>query len=229
MARFIKAVAPLLDGHEALSTMAVIVGCDAIERDKAALDALVARLAEAQVPFSISVEGNDLLERSVTGDDLDGCSAILIASPSLLAEAARRRVHELAGDRPCVEHFGGKLPTQLPRPIALGGQGAERVWVLPRAVPDDANAPVAVHLLNRDYDAAARAMRPAGPLEVLLDGELFPGRTFTQARLHQPRPLATLPTDDEVHQSEPLTLQRDNGRLKLSVPELELWGIVELT
>ena len=226
MARFIKAIAELLDGHETLSTVAVVIGCDAIERDSSNLNALAVRLADANIPFCVAVEGNDLLEREVRADDLAGCCAVVIASPAFLPEKAIERVKELAGDRPVAEHHGGGLPGFLPRPIGI--DGAEGVWVLPRMVPGDAVAPVAVHLLNRDYDAETRAMRAKGPFTLRLDDALFGGRRFTSAKLHQPRLFAKLPEGEEFDEVTPLETTQSEGHIELTIPGLELWGVVEL-
>lgn len=227
MAHFIKSTARLLDHRQTISTVAVVVACDAIERDLSSLNALAARLAAANVPFSVAVEGNDLLERQVTAEDLEGCSAILLASPAFLSDETMERVRKLAGDRPVAEHFGSSLPGFLPRPIKV--QGAENVWVLPRAVPGDREAPAVVHLLNRDYDPDARAMRPKGPFTVTLDARLFGGREFKTATMHQPRLLAELPADGDVTTSANVELKQDAEQIELEIPNLELWGVVELS
>ncbi len=99
MAHFIKQVAPLLDRHEPLSVLAVVVSCDAIEHDRQWLKQLVQRLADANIPFHLALEGNDLLERHVSAADLEGCAAVLIASPAFLSDETRRRVTNLAGKR----------------------------------------------------------------------------------------------------------------------------------
>ncbi len=226
MAHFIKGVAPLLDDRESISTVAVVVSSDAIERDLASLNALAGRLADANIPFSIAVEGNDLLERQVSADDLAGCSAILLASPAFLSDELKQRVRTLAGDRPVAEHFGGGLPGFLPRPVLV--EGAEKVWALPRAAPGDGEAPVTIHLLNRDYDAEARGMRPKGPFRVTLDRKLFGGRDFTAGVLHHPRLLAELPADGTVTTSVDIGLRQTEEQVELTIADLELWGLVEL-
>lgn len=227
MAGFIKHVAHLLDGYEALSVVAVVVGCDAVERSRDALRELAAQLADANIPFHVALEGNDLLARRVDAADLDGASVVLRAVPALLPAEAADRVAELAGDRPVMDHFGGPLPGSLPRPVRV--EGAEGVWVLPRAVPGDPTAPVVVHLLNRDYDAEARQMTAKGPFTVSLDRRLFPGRGFRAALLHQPRLLAELPQDAVLTETVPVGLELADDRVRLSVPRLDLWGVVELS
>ena len=226
LAHFVKRVAPLLDRHEAVSAVAVLVACDAIEQNRRDLDKLAAKLADANIPFCVAVEGNDLLPRHVAAHDLAGCSAVLIACPPFVEDQARARIAQCAGGRPVVEHYGGPLPGVLPKPISV--TGARGVWVLPRAVPADATAPVAVHLLNRDYDAQARQMRAKDDFTVTLDTRLFSGRQFSSAALHQPRLLAKLPSDPETATVVPVALKQDSKQIEIRIRGLELWGIVEL-
>ncbi len=229
VARFIKEVAPLLDGHEAVSALAVVLGCDAIEHDRTAVKRLVQRLAEENIPFSMAVEGNDLLERRVTAEDLEGCAAVLIACPAHLTDEAKQRIGALAGDRPVAEHYGGGPPGCVPRPIIV--DGADGVWVLPRAVPGDPTAPVAIHLLNRDYDPDRHAMQAKGPFTITLDSRLFPGRSFSGAALRRPVLLPELPAEEQFDfaPTVELEIERNGGQIELSVPHLELWGIIELS
>ena len=228
MARFIKAVAPLLDGYEAISVLGVALGCDAIERDATTLRELTKRLADENVPFSLAVEGNDLLQRQVTAEDLHGASAVLLASPALMSAETLERIKSLTGDRPCAEHYGGALPGFVPRPISV--EGTQGIWVLPRMKPGNREAPIAVHLINRDYDAKTRKMTPKGPFTVVLDSSLFPGRSFTQARLRQPELLPVLSDEQNAAATKTtqIVVRSDSGKVTLRIPSLDLWGVLEL-
>jgi len=226
MAHFIKKIAPLLDGREPVAVVIVAVSCDAIEKDRTDLKGLVRKLADENTPFSMAVEGNDLLARQIKAESLAGCSAIVIASPTLLSGDAQQRVRKCAGGRPVLEYYCGPLPGCLPRPICV--DGAENVWVLPRMVPGDAKAPVAVHLLNREYDPKKYAMVGKTDFTVVLDAKLFGGRKLTSATLHQPRLSAKFPSDGQVATSVPIAVKQAGGTIELKIPALELWGVVEL-
>ncbi len=227
LARYIKHIAPLLDGYSPVSTVGVALGCDAIEGNRQELERLGVQLSDANIPYSMALEGNDLLERRVGAEDFAGCSAIVIASPGFLPPEALTRIHELGGDRPIDEYYGGPLPGMLPRPIWVAG--ADGVWVLPRMKPGDDAAPVALHLLNRDYDPGERAMQPKGPFTVTIDRALFAGRDFTEASLHAPNLFETLPEDEaECFNVTALDLQQAEATLTLTVPSLDVWGLVEL-
>lgn len=226
MAGFIKDNAQLLDGYESLSVVAVVVGCDAVERSRDILRQLAAQLADANIPFHVALEGNDLLARRVEAADLAGSSVVLRAMPALLPAEARERVAALAGDRPVEDYHGGPLPGVLPRPV--GVEGAEGVWVLPRAVPGDPTAPVVVHLLNRDYDPEARQMTRKGPFTVSLDRRLFAGRAFSRAALHQPLLSEQLPQDGVLTETVEIAVEVQDGQVRLTIPHLDVWGVVAL-
>jgi len=207
--------------------VSVVVGCDAIEKDALKLRELVTRLADEQVPFSMAIEGNDLLERQVSARDLEGVSAVLLAGPTWLSEEAIGRVVGLAGERPCLPYHGGGLPGVVPRPVRV--EGVEGVWVLPRAIPGDREAPLVLHLLNRDYDAASRTMVAKGPFTVEIDEALLDGRQVGRATMHEPVLLPELPADGTplVAKAE-LEVRHVDGALRLTAPSLDLWGVVAL-
>jgi hypothetical protein len=88
---------------------------------------------------------------------------------------------------------------------------------VPRAIPGENTAPVVVHLLGRQYDPETDAVVPQKGLTLRLRRDLFPGRAFSKAMLHAPRL-------DPV----PLDVATGDEYTTIKVPELGLWGIVEL-
>ena len=71
-------------------------------------------------------------------------------------------------------------------------------------------------------------MRSKDNFSVVFDSSLFGGRKFESAVLHQPILTAELPVDDSVDQVTPLKLGQDGDVITLTVPGLDMWGIVEL-
>jgi len=85
-------------------------------------------------------------------------------------------------------------------------------------------------VLNRDYDAEARAMSPKGPFTITVDAELFPGRVMARATMRQPVLHATLPADaDAAFATETeLAIESVDGATVITVPSLDFWGVIEL-
>jgi hypothetical protein len=97
-------------------------------------------------------------------------------------------------------------------------EGAKQVWAVPRAVPGDRTEPVALHLLNRNYDKDKDAVEVQRGLVVRLRRNLFAGRKFSKAILRAPKA-----------QPQALQLTSDPDHTTINVPKLGLWAILELT
>ena len=225
LAQWIKEMSPLLDRHEAISTVSVVLSCDAIEKDLKGVKALCSKLAYAQVPFCMAIEGNDLFEKHVNAKDLAGCSSIILSSPKYLNEEAKARIQRLTQNRPVWDYVNGLLPDGIYKPIQL--VGTDQVWVLPRAVPGDPTAPVAIHLLNRDYDPKKQEMKRKNVFTIKINTKILGNRSFSTATLHQPRLLDKLP-EKYTGISEELVFKQTNTEIEIIVPNLDLWGIIEL-
>ena len=121
---------------------------------------------------------------------------------------------------------GRRPPGGMARPAPAGSAGAavvqvegtDQVMVVVRARPDDARAPLAIHLLNRRYDKEKDAMVPLTEFRLRLRQDLLGKRKFTEARLHSPR-----------SQPVPLKVQSDEDHTVITIPGMDLWAIVELT
>ena len=225
LARFIKQSGDLLEGYETVSTISVVLGADAIESDGPALDRLAGALADAQVPFSLAIEGNDLYEHHVGADDLAGTAAVLVACPAQLPVTTRTAIRELAGQRPYAEVYGTNLPSFLPHVIEV--DGASDIWVLPRAKVDGVG-PAVVHLLNRSYVPQTKQMAAMGTFTVRLDPVLWGGRPFTSAVIHQPVLPDKLDEATPVETVANVPLRMVDGQIELAVSDLKVWGIIEL-
>jgi hypothetical protein len=92
------------------------------------------------------------------------------------------------------------------------------VLVVVRARPDDARAPLVIHLLNRRYDKEKDATAPVTGFRLRLRQDLLGKRKPVGARLYSPR-----------RQPVPLEIQSDKGQTVITISALELWAILELT
>jgi len=96
----------------------------------------------------------------------------------------------------------------------LGGLDVD---VVSRVKPDMPGAPVVIHLVNRNFDPATNAMQVQRDLVVRVDNVLLEGRDVTTAsyiRYKGP--------------SEELPIEADSTGIRISVPSLDLWGILTL-
>ncbi len=108
-----------------------------------------------------------------------------------------------------------RLAALLPAYVKV--EGTDQVLVVLRARPDDATAPLAIHLLNRGYDQEKDAMTPLTGFRLRLRQDLLGTRKPGGAVLHRPR-----------GPSIPLEVHADGDHTVVNIPGLDLWAIVEL-
>jgi hypothetical protein len=96
-------------------------------------------------------------------------------------------------------------------------EGSDHVMVVPRAIPENDNTPIVVHLLNRQYDGQKDAVVPQRDFTLRLRRDLLDGRNLTSATLHAPK-----------RETVKLTVTSDDGCTTVQVPDLSLWALLEL-
>jgi len=214
--QFVRGHARLLDGYEAVAPVALVYDSAARRKNRGDIEPIATALADKNIPFTIVIAGDDWLEYRLDGARLAQFEAVVVADDPAM-DQSQRKLLELVEDegRLVVWPNAKRLQELVPAPVVV--EGSERVGVVPRVIPDDDDAPVAVHLLNRQYDGDRDAMIPQRGFSLRLRRELFGGREFTEATLHAPR-------------EEPRTLHvtSDDVYTTVRVPELKLWAILEL-
>jgi hypothetical protein len=212
--RFVRDQARLLDGYDTVAPAAIVYGNLAHRKGRGRIQAICTSLAAANVPFTVVVAGDDWLpDYRITRAQLRPFKAV-IAPKTLELDPKQQAVLEaVAADGRLVTWPDRKrLDSLLPAPVAL--EGTTHVWAVPRAAKD---RPAVVHLLNRQYDAGKDAMVPQKGFVLRLRRDLFGGRTFACATLHAPRAEPTV-----------LDLSSDATHTRITIPSLDLWGILEL-
>ncbi len=212
--RFVREKAPLLDGYEAVASVAVVYGNGANRRGRGRIEAICTTLASRNVPFTVVVAGDEWLPGyRLTASTLSRFKAIVIPK-TLELDSTQQKALEAAGKRVVEWPDDAALRLLIGEPVSV--EGASGVWVVPRRNPERGR-PAVVHLLNRNYDADHDAMKPQRGFKVSLARWLFGGARFTKAILHAPR-----------KQPVELELATDKKATTFVVPELDLWAIVEL-
>jgi len=213
--RFVRQNARLFDRYEAIQPVAVVYDNAARRRNKADVEPICVALAEENVPFAVVVAGDDWLDYRLDRERLARFKAVVVPKDMAMDQGQRQAIQEVeAAGRLVVWPDAKRLAKLVPEPVLV--EGSEHVGVVPRAVPGD-DAPVVVHLLNRQYDGEKDAMVSQNGFTLRLRKDLFGGRSFTKATLHSPNAAPT---------SLPLT--SDQQDVVIKIPELKLWAILEL-
>ncbi len=214
--RFVRKNSRLLDGFEAVAPVAVVYDNAARRHGRGNIEPICIALAQRNVPFTVVVAGDDWLDYRLDAQRLAPFKAVVLACPFEGGDAQKTLVEEVKNqDRLVVWPDDEKLRSRVPSPVVI--EGSSHVMAVPRAVPGDAKAPAVVHLLNRRYDGQQDAMIVQRDVVLRLNSDLFAGREFAKATLHAPR-----------KEPQSLALRTDGEYTRIEVPELELWGIVEL-
>ena len=215
--RFVRSVARLLDGYEAVAPVVVIYSSAANRRARGRIEAICGDLAQANVPFTVAIAGDDWLpDYRLSAARLAKAKAVVVPKQLDLDAAQQKLLDRVAAaGRLVTWPDKDRLAKLVPPPVVV--EGADRIWAVPRADPADPARPAVVHLLNRNYDAKADRVVPQKNVVLRLRRDLFGRRKLTGAVAHAPR-------------AEPAELKLASGATSTSVtvPELGEWAIVEL-
>ncbi len=205
--RFVRAHAVLFDGYRAVPPPTVVLFNPPLDLyGGGRMTRLMAQLAERNVPFDVVLAPNDWG----------------LGDPGRLAETCAGYHHVLRDNRDPFrpDHPGVVDIAEQTDPAALMKKGkptpwrsSQDVWIFPRM---KAGAPPVVHLLNRAYDPASDRFAPQGEVVIQID----PHPAFQSIRaavLHRPEG----PT-------QAVTVEQGAQGLTLRVPELNIWGVLEL-
>jgi len=214
--QFVRHHARLLDRYEAVAPVAVVYDNAARRKHRSDIEPICLALAAGNVPFRMVIAGDDWLPYRLDAASLQSFRAVVVPKDTALDAAQQKVIDQVAAEGRLVTWPDAKKLAQLvPAPVTV--EGSEHVWAVPRAIPGDAAAPAVVHLLGRQYDADADAVVPQKDLTLHLRRDLFGGRAFKQAKLHVP-------------EAEPVSLElrSDAEQTTVKIPQLGLWGIVEM-
>jgi hypothetical protein len=212
--QFIRAHAQLFDDYDALARVGLVYSNAATHgQTKTMRDAGIA-LARANVPFRIVIAGDDWLDERLTADDLAGLDSIVTIEP-LAMDDEQAAALAAAADRVATWTAEANMSELVPRYITLAG--ADKITVVPRAVPGDDARPLVCHLLNRNYDGERDAVTPQTDFTVELQRTAVNGAQIRAATLFAPgaEPVA-------------LDLTQTDDALTIHVNRVDLWGVVRL-
>lgn len=229
--RFVRRNSTLFDDYEAVGLVGLLYSNAGARRSVNEVREACLWLAGKSIPFELALAGDDWLDARITPKTLGKYRAVVVAEPTLLEGEQKRTLDELAAAGRVVKYDAktGLDEAALSRlaPTLIAIDGADKVIAVARANPARPDAPTIVHLLNRDYDPPADAMKKLKNVKVTLHKDLFGGRSFTKATLYCPP--AVLDRQDPGA-SEPVSLRIEpaGNDVTVAIPKLELWGVVKL-
>jgi hypothetical protein len=217
--QFVRHSARLFDDYQAVAPVAVLYDNAARRKGLGNIEPVCAALAERNVPFTIVIAGDDWLDYRLDANRLAKFRAVVVAGDFARApiDNVQKGLLEQvrSSGRLVVWPDDKSLAKLVPTPIQV--EGATEIMAVPRVHAKATAAPAVVHLLNRRHDGDKDAAVPAERFRLRLHGDLFEGRKFTKAVMHAPK-----------SESTRLDVSADKDGTVVSIPRLELWGVVEL-
>ena len=218
-----------LDGFEAWSDVALFVPAVS-DTELAATHAdrgkkLIAELLAAGAPFrtiTAGKVGGDLVQIPLEpGDFRDVRTIFLCGSLDTLDDTTREEFKKLADGVSVIDASGAEGETSPAGAMKKAKLAAAckaddpTVHVFPRRQVSGKHRPLALHLLNKDYDKGSDEYREKTDVTVELASKSL--GDSSSAVYHQPG-------------REPIYLgvEEKRGNVRLAVPSVELWGVIEV-
>jgi hypothetical protein len=226
--KFVRDYPVLFDGYKPLAQVGVLYDYARTRRQMsgfelpqtpgvkpAQLHEICLELGTANIQFGMVVAGGGPFRHELTRQDLDQFEYVVVNDPVMVEGKQRSLLDELERNGRLV-HWKGleSVKSRVKQMVAADPPGA--VWVLPRKNPLRPDAPVICHVLNRAFDAKEEKLVRHRAVKVRLNKELFGDRDYWKCVLYMER---TWPIE------LPVTTQGDV--VEVSVPHLELWGVLQ--
>jgi hypothetical protein len=203
--RFVRQNAALFDGYENHADLTVAFSQRTFDRATSRTISHCNRLTAANISYRIVLGGNEIVDHPLTADMLRQATSLLVLEAQDFS-AADQQVLAAAATARRFEKVEEALANLAPA-VRVEAEGSLRVF--PRVKPGAA----VIHLINWGYDKAGDNVQPLRNVRLKLDLAALGCARATGARLFAPGiPPASLPVQEA----------------SIVVPELGLWGVLEL-
>jgi len=227
---FVRDYAGLFDEYEAITQAALLYDYKASRlhgggmpmpqtpgTKPAELHEICLELANANIPFGMVVSGSEPFDHELTANDLKEYELVVVNEPVMVS--GRQKALLDSWDRKGkVFRWQEGLPALRSRLETLIQAEPGDIWALPRVIPGRTDTPLVCHVLNRSFDPRAERLVLRENVTLGLHKKIFGGRGHQKCELL-------------VEQKSPVELLvREKGEfVEVTIPQLELWGILKFT
>ncbi len=203
-----RATRQLLGGYELPQTPG---------RKPAALHEICLELGNANVPFGMVVSGGGPFRHELRQPDLAPYEFVIVNDP-LMVEGPQRDLLDAWDRNGKLVRWQGidSVRSRLETWVAAEPPG--EIWALPRLIPERQNSSLVCHVLNRRFDPAAEKLVPQKNVKVRLRKKIFGGRRHAACTLYL-----------EGHYPQLVPLHDDENFVEVTIPYLELWGVLKFS
>ena len=187
------------------------------EKQPVTLHEICLALANANIPFGMAVAGSEPLDHEMRLEDLAKYEFLIVQNPLMVRGKQRELLDVWTSQGKVIGWTDVESVRSRVRPL-VAVEPARDIWALPRVNPDRLSFPLVCHVLNRSFDAKTEKMVVQKNIRVRLNKELFDGRKHDRCTLFMEKvPPASLP------------VQFKGDWVDVTLPELELWGILRFS
>ncbi len=229
LSSWIKEQGKLFDGYESINSTGVLFNVEVLKNHKKVkkLIQFILKLIKKGVLFKIILDDSDKSIIAPSSNINDFRSLIILFPEYISAEKNRQLKKLYPKDNiwwPTQSDMDGSIIKSGLSQISI--LGANGIYAFPRRKQNRSGNTDIIHLLNRDYLPERRKMEQKGPFKIKLNKGFLNNINIKSAILHQPKL-----TGDEnfVNLDVPikLSIKEIDNYLILTVPTLNLWGIIE--
>jgi hypothetical protein len=214
---FIRRYAHVFDGYEAVGQIGLLSSNESLRNGSTTVYSIAGKLYENNFPFGIVIAGDKWVDHPLTEDKLAPYEKIIIQYNAVLDSNQQTLVETFRQEGKVVEYYNWTLASQQLPSSWVSLEGNPPVSIVPRIKPNDPDATLVIHLLNRDFDVANNQMREKTNLNLHIAQLLLEGRTITAASI--------LHYEGE---NQSLTFKSDTTGITITIPTLDMWGILLL-
>ncbi len=219
---FVRKHRELFDDYEAFQQVGVLftqVDQSCGGKYYTPLKHVCAGLVNANIPFGVAVAGDELLAKRLTGDEADRFDVMLIPEPIRLIDGQAEIVERWQAEGIAVaikpgDDVAEKIAGHVQPLVSL--ESNSRVWLFPRAIGGKTDASWVCHVVNAAYDAKRNLVVKQENVVASFANSLWKGRppgTVTYHTIGQPPRV--------------LPLAHAGDLLRVMIPEVDLWGILD--
>lgn len=205
--RFVRDSPELFDDYQTLAQVGLLYSYAAVRRSRDAVLQACTRLAEANISFRLLIAGDELLDHPLAASELRAVPKIIVVQPVELQARDAALLEDARARGKVIDGVEAALRQVEP---AVRVWGAAHVWALPRLAP---GKPPVIHLLNRAYDFAADAVRPARNVRLAIVPGALDIKAVRRCTLFAPG-------------QPPRELLPQSGIV--TIPELNLWAVLRI-
>ncbi len=221
--RFVRENAFLFDDYETVEQVGVIMDNsvngkytgDPVFRND--FETIGRELFDQNIPFGVATGADGLFyTKEFTEAELtERFQQIILPRNTALEGSQLEAVNNLSSAGK-IYNWDGSMDSFLPKIESWVSCDQDEVWVLPRTQPADTNAPVIVHMLNRDISLYQDMVYSKNDINIHISDAIVKRPVFT-VKSHSPGETSTT-----------LSFTRDADGIAIAVPELEYWNVIEI-